>query len=890
MKALREQGGDRYAAFREAQQDLRLRERNLTERNPDAQVARGERLQERIDGAGEQIEKSLEAFGKRAKNLLNSIRNDPAAKAQEAAQTVAAQVEALRMRITSATERANKLAAQYVDQMDPQRAFQEAADRAVAQGATGDAAIRAATKEADRVTKQVKDAQSAIADYERQVAKLEAMSEKLANRETAIDAAREFAAELEKTLAAARNKVAQRTARRGEKLAELKAKAAKLTPEEVAARAAERETKLNSNIDNEEVRFDSRWGARKAKGLEAGEAYDFEAAGRDAASQIFAKLTGQSPATDRLPGMIVAAERGPLKDRTFMVPDELLAGRGWLVDDVREVANRYTRAMAGEIELTRRFGRADMADQITQVQKEYSDMMVAIDRAKSIDEINSILGRDKFGKNKDLTKAKLKANKLLVDDRKSAVRDMEAGRDLIRGSYDNDGPFGNASTFGSLSRAAMGFNYIRAMGGQLLSSIGEFYRPAMVHGLGQYMKNLPDLLTEIGGAGSQGLKMSLQEAKMSGLLSERLLAAMHAANGDLGDPFASKVVGIERLMQKGSRLASRWNLVNIMTDAQQAMASIASQHRIVEAVLNPTAQNGTFIKGDHQAMLRMLGVTKQTQADIARYFAAHGETLDGFHIPNTEKWLEAANATGIPAEITRAENAVRVYRTAVGTDVNSIISRKGLGDAPLFANTAFGKLIFQFSGYTLGAHSRVMIRGLQESNARLISGVIGMTTLGMMSSYLASFRSGREGHEKRMNEWRANPAMMLGEGVDRSGIFPLMFDFANRFEKITGAVGQDYRVNPIKSTIAAAGGSNPLGVVSTRGAESSTALGALAGPTFGMFETTIAAGRVAADLATGKEPPKRNVNQAIAGIPYSSYIGMKALLQILTGNSNFTRQ
>ena len=73
---------------------------------------------------------------------------------------------------------------------------------------------------------------------------------------------------------------------------------------------------------------------------------------------------------DDLPTFVTKVTSGPLKDRTFMVPDELLAGKGWLKDDVREVANRYSRAMAGEIELTRRFGRADMRDQLEQIAQE----------------------------------------------------------------------------------------------------------------------------------------------------------------------------------------------------------------------------------------------------------------------------------------------------------------------------------------------------------------------------------------------------------------------------------------------------------------------------------------------------------------------------------------
>ncbi len=843
LKAVMDQGGERLASYLETRAELRSRMRNLRERNPDAQLARGERLQERVETLEEQVGNSLAAFGRRTKNLLNRIASDPVGRADDAAQSVADQIEKLRAQVAKTAERIEK---------------------------TG--------------------AATAVTQYERQLAKLEDLANRMTRKEDAAAAAREFAVELERMLGDVRNKVAQRTVRRGEKVAELRAKAARLTPEEVAARAAEREAGIRGGLDDAEARFDAQWGPRRAIGLERGEKYDFEAAAREAAKEIYDQITGKTPQREDLPSFIVAAAKGPLKDRTFMVPDELLAGRGWLVDDVREVANRYARAMAGEIELTRRFGRADMADQLAQVAKEYSDMRVAVDQATSIEGVNAVLGRDKFRKGADLAKAKLEANKVLSADEASAITDIKAGRDLIRGTYGVSGTFGAASTFGAITRIAMGFNYIRQMGGVLLSNITDFYRPAMVHGLGPYMRALPDSMVQMFGAGSEGLKMSIKEAKLAGLVVERVTHAMQVANGDIADPFIGKATGVERFMQKASNLASRWNLVNQFTDAQQTIASTVSQHRILEAVLNPVAQDGSFIKGDPQALLRLLGIGKGTQADIARYFAAHGETIDGIKVANTEKWLAAANATGNATEIARAENAVRVYRAALNTDVNSIVSRRGLGDAPLFGNLPIGKAMLQFSGYTLGAHSRVMVRGLQESHSRLIGGLVVMSSLGAMSAYFASFRSGRESHEKRMNEWTKNPAMMIGEGLDRSGFFPLLFDISNRAERVSGAVGYQYRFNPIKSPIAAAGGGSPFGITSSRGSESSAAFGAILGPSVGLVDSALAAGRIAADMSTGQNPPKRDVNQALAVVPYQSYFGMRELLQVLTGNSNFTRQ
>jgi hypothetical protein len=887
IEKLKQQGGPELEAYLEKSAELKSRMRNLSERNPDAQLARGERLQERIEDLQDQVSGSLAAFAKRTKNLLNEVKRDPGGRAADAADSVREQIVKLREQATKTAERANKLGAQYVEAMDPQRAFQEAAVRAAAQGQEGQAAIRAGTREADRVTKQIDQSKAAIAQYERQIAKLEDLADRMSRRETAVEAARDFAAELEATLKSVDEQVAARSIRRGEKSAELRARAAKLTPEQVAERAARQEGNYTKVVEDVEARFDNRWGARKALGIERNERYDFEAAGRQAAKDVYDTITGKVKQREDIPSFITKVSTGPLKDRTFMVPDELLAGRGWLVDDVREVANRYARSMAGEIELTRRFGRADMADQIAVIAKEYSDIRVAVDEAKDIAGVNAALGRDKFGPKADLAAAKVEANRLLAADEASAITDVKAGRDLIRGTYNADV---NNSNFGAITRTVMHFNYIRQMGGVLLSNIGDFYRPATVHGLGPYMRNMPDLMAQAFNAGSDGLKLSLQEAKLAGLVVERVTHARQAANGDIADPFIGSITGVERFMQKASAVASRWNLINVFTDAQQAIASTVSQHRILEAVLNAKPQDGSFVHGDPQALLRMLGIGKQTQADIARYVTAHGQTVDGIRVANTERWLAAANATGNATEIARAENAVRTYRAAVNTDVNSVVSRRGIGDAPLFANHPLGKVLTQFSGYTMGAHSRVMIRGLQESHSRLIGGLVVMTSLGALTSYLAAWRGGQERWKKYVEDTTKNPALLIGEGLDRSGFFPLLFDFSNRVERASTSIGYQYKFNPIKSSVRKAAGGNFFeDTTSTRSSEAAGLLSAVGGPSLGLLESATAAGRVAAAKAEGRDPPKRDVNQALAVVPYQSYYGMREFLQVLTGNSNYTR-
>jgi intracellular sulfur oxidation DsrE/DsrF family protein len=845
-----DRGGERLQQYLADQTQLRRRMRALDEHNPDAQLAIGDKIRQRIDDMHEITERSIASTLRTGKNLLNGIDRKPMAQMEQL-------VSELKTKAMVAQDKLDRTEGHIIK---------------LQQQGVNDEAIN---KTLERMKVQRQSLADAVDAFE-------------LHREAGPAFAAARVQKLEKALADLKESQAARDLRRGEQLGKLKERAAKLTPEEVKARAEARMAKHNDSIGVANTKFGDRWKLLGAKDEEAPTAADFANAGRNTSQEIFGKITGREMQQEDLPAFITKITQGPLKDRTFMVPDELLAGNGWLKNDVRLVGQRYARLMAGEIELTRRFGNATMKDQLDAVSKEYVNLSTAVHNAQSVQEIESLLGR-KIG-SKDVEAAKVKAAIAIKSDMQGALEDLKAGRDMIRGSYKSQE---NMTNFASITRSLMSFNYLRQMGGVLLANMTEFYRPAMVHGVGLYLQHLPSLMAEAFGKGSNGIKLAIEEARKSGLVGERITHSMMQSNGDVLDPFIGKTTQIERFMHKGTEVASRWNLINAFTDAQQAMAATLSQHRILEAILGNKGE-GTFLHTPGEDLLRMLGVDARTQADMAVLYAAHGREVDGVKVPMTDDWTRDASMLkprdGV-SNIERADKAVRTFRAALNTDVNSIVARRGLGDGPLFINHPVGKLLTQFSGYMMGAHSRVMIRGLQESQSRMIGGLVALTAMGALTSYLAQWRNGRERFDKYVSETTKNPALLIGEGLDRSGFFPMLFDMSNRAERLSGAVGYNYRVNPIKSSIALlGGGTGAVGMTSSKASDSAGAFGALLGPTAGLVDSGIAAARVGADTLTGQKVTKHDANTALAGMPTQSYYGMRELLQLLSGNSPYVRE
>src|SRR5690606_10467536 len=103
-----------------------------------------------------------------------------------------------------------------------------------------------------------------------------------------------------------------------------------------------------------------------------------------------------------------------------------------------------------DVELTKRFGSADMKAPLESIRTEYDELRAAVE------------------KNADLSPAaKEKALRELGKRQSADVRDIEGVRDLLRGEYR---PEIQNTGWARISAAANTFNYVRALGGVVVSS------------------------------------------------------------------------------------------------------------------------------------------------------------------------------------------------------------------------------------------------------------------------------------------------------------------------------------------------------------------------------------------------------------------------------------
>lgn len=459
---------------------------------------------------------------------------------------------------------------------------------------------------------------------------------------------------------------------------------------------------------------------------------------------IFSQLTGR--ANQGMPSYdMTMSSRGPLKERTFNIPDELI--EDFLEHDIELIGRRYARVMAADVELTKMDkrlggeGKPTLKSQLGRVTAEYLRMREAVQASTELDDA-----------------AKTKALDALKNSEKSDIEDAAAIRDLLRGQFKVDAQHTN---FARVLRVAGTFNFMRQLGGVVVSSLSDAVRPAMVHGMGRYMsEGIAPLITNLA-----AIKLALKDSKLLGSVTERSLQSRLATMAELADPYAHNSP-FERFVDNAANVFSKMTLLPFWNDMHKSIASVLIQNRVL---LNVQSKDYGALSAAERRYMGFLGINTDMADRIARQFNDFGDVQGNVHIPGLERWTD--------------DEAVRAFAAAVNKDTDSTIVTKSVADVPLFAHTPAGRALIQFKSFALASNQRVLMRGLQEGPGSFITGTVAMTTFGMLTYMTKQIEAG--GDQRVLS---TNPGTWLAEGLDRAGIFQMAFEVNSTWEKL-GAPG-----------------------------------------------------------------------------------------------------
>lgn len=487
------------------------------------------------------------------------------------------------------------------------------------------------------------------------------------------------------------------------------------------------------------------------------------------------------------------AEASAARERTIDIPDAEI--REFLENDVETVLRHHTRTVGMDIEISRRFGDIDLRAQLDAVSEEFDEL------------INAAQGAERAR---------------LQRDKKAALRDLEALRDRLRGTYGvpND-PYRPISR---ALRIMKSFNVITMMGGATVAAIPDIARALFTDGLERGFGAAYRMLWS--NQAKTFRAMSRDELRAAGEGLDIVLGIRALQMADVGDVFGRRFAA-ERGLTAATGAYFLANGLHMWNTMMKEWAGAVTGIRINAHAI--AWRNGTLDRAG-QAKLAAAGIDRNMAWRIADETRKYGTAID----KKTGEWIEDTSRIRNPDRYDWLPNtdewedvaAAWAYRKALNQDVNRVIVTPGAGDRALWTSNEFGSTIAQFKSFAQGATQRVLVRGLQESDANFYMGVIMLVALG-----------GVVNETKRMlwgDRREQSAGGRLVDAIDRSGVLGWFMDVNNSIERLS-----DYKIG-LRPVVE---GSQPYSA-STR-----TVLGALAGPTGSQLDNMR---KLAGDLGRGR--------------------------------------
>lgn len=438
-----------------------------------------------------------------------------------------------------------------------------------------------------------------------------------------------------------------------------------------------------------------------------------EAEYRSIAREIINNITVS--AQGRVPFINQPLARGPLRERTFNIPDEDI--EDFLISDASHVGERFLNTIIPDVVLTERFGRADLEDQIRKID---DDAKARAERAANETDAQKIL--DEAEREKDIVGA-------LVQ--------------IMRNQFDTP-TSGSGIILRRIGRAIRQLNYLRLLGSVLLSSIPDVGRIVMEEG---FTRTFGTLVSEMGN-GFRGIRMAKKEAQIAGTALDVVLSTRAKAIYDLGEQYQA-VSKFERGLDWTANKFGWANLLSPWNTALKSWASATIGTRMLQAARK--VADGTISQRDIEKLARA-GIDRDMAERIARQ-SEHFEDNGAVLAANTEDWTDAG--------------AVEAFRLALLRDVDNTIITPGAADAPIWTSKEFGKMVFQFKRFAMASTGRLAASTLQTKDMAAINGLLVMVALGGTGRALLDLAQNQEVEERSVRSW-------ISESLDRSGALGIL--------------------------------------------------------------------------------------------------------------------
>ncbi len=427
---------------------------------------------------------------------------------------------------------------------------------------------------------------------------------------------------------------------------------------------------------------------------------------------------------------VTAKQAGPLKERTLDIPDELI--EKFLINDPLKVARAYTRQVAPQVELARRFE---------------GDITLEGPLQRLTDEVNIL--KQKIADNPNLTdKQKSKEIEALTQQR------IEAQDALLRIKQRLTGEAGRLSpTAGEIQRkavqAARGWrNLVMSSIGGAISMTGgtmDLARIAAHNGFLPTIKKITQLATS-----KEFRELSKAKARHVGAAVE--VALSRRAN------IANEGAITEGWTQKLAEGIYKYSGLNHVMDFNRMLSASLFEDRVVKAAAK-------FKEGKlpafERAELASLGLGDAELKGISKEIAKHGGEVDGIAVSGSATWDDQVLAD--------------IYDAAILKESRIAVQTPGVAERVWWMDSEVGKLIGQLKTFALSAPVRMAMAPIQMAGQGQFGKAARFVGFMMIGGYLThAIRQKLSGRPIETDPWKA-----AGNAINETGLLGVLPDIAS---------------------------------------------------------------------------------------------------------------
>lgn len=425
---------------------------------------------------------------------------------------------------------------------------------------------------------------------------------------------------------------------------------------------------------------------------------------------------------------------------------EVSEARDMLSDVRREIMNIRNEAKESDAELGafveemtgQKHTLQEIIEKSSQLEKEMDDLF----KKRYMDSISLKAEKREVTEDYERMIREESDPKKKADLRERMARDIasiDTARDRILGIA---GMPKNPSSLGfRFARALRNINTARFGGNFGLTSLADASTGVFNNGLKSSAKAFAAIVSDT----ERAIASIPEAARMDGILEQALVSMRTAELSLINDgAFSIRQNRFEKALALGANLSLRASLLMPWTRAMKNMASLSITDNILSLSLK--VASGKATAKDLQRL-----ATSGISESLAKKFAKEQDKF--FSLKG------GALATDI-GEWANKE-AAKQFEQVVLKEVEFSVVTPGLGDMPQIADTAMGKLLFQFRSFSLAATNRILLPGLQTMDARFLSGIMASTAAGAMSYALQQVAMGQP--------ISTDPGTVLVNAIDRSG-------------------------------------------------------------------------------------------------------------------------